>query len=456
MIYHRLFFVYCSLLTLVNRFSDLRTMSCPFLTRLSANYVRNYGLSLIMNYRQYCPIMSRLFNTIPESEDPENGKKSQPTSESVQNRCPFLSRERDAIKQASPAIEEDAINLDVANNEKTSFPYEKFYHEQIIRKKKDHSYKVFKKVNQLIKEFPAKEYSWGEKPIMVWSSNDYLGTSYHSTVNDAIHEALNKFGNGAGGTRNISGNSIGHEMLEKRLALLHQKDSGLLFTTCNVANYCILFTLPKVFSGCQIFSDAGNNTAMMEGIRDSGVPKHIFRRNDATHLEELLSKIDKSVPKIVAFETVQSMTGDICPLEELCDIAHKYGAITFIDEVHAVGLYGHSGAGIGERDWILHKVDIISGTLGNAFGNIGGYVVGSAKLIDTLRSFAAGFIFTTSLPPTAIYGALAAIELLASDEGRLLRSNHQKNVAYLKSILIDAGLPLESSPSHIIPIKVRN
>ncbi|XP_070514779.1 5-aminolevulinate synthase, erythroid-specific, mitochondrial [Cardiocondyla obscurior] len=430
----------------------LRTMPCPFLTRLSANYVRNYGSSLIMNYRQYCPVLSKLFSTMAESEEPE----SQQNLEPIQNQCPFLSRERDAVKKASPAMEEDVISLGATEQkEEAQFPYEEYFHEQIMKKKEDYSYRVFKKVNRLAENFPiAMEYSWGEKPITVWCSNDYLGMSRHPAVINAVREALDKFGAGAGGTRNISGNSMGHEMLEKRLALLHQKEAGLLFTSCFVANDSTLFTLARILPGCHVFSDAGNHASMIQGIRNSGVPKHIFRHNDVGHLEELLSKVDKNVPKIVAFETVHSMTGDICPLEELCDVAHKYGAITFVDEVHAVGLYGFSGAGIGERDWVLHKMDIISGTMGKAFGNVGGYVVGTAKLIDMIRSYAAGFIFTTSLPPTVLYGALTSVEILASDEGRSLRANHQKNVAYMKSILTAAGLPLEPSPSHIIPIKI--
>nr|XP_012229352.1 PREDICTED: 5-aminolevulinate synthase, erythroid-specific, mitochondrial isoform X2 [Linepithema humile] len=438
-----------------------RTMPCPFLTRLSTNYVRNHGSSLIMNYRQHCPVMSRLFSTMTESE------VSQSIPEPVQNQCPFLSKERDAVKEASSAVEEDVISLDTAlrtgkekkegseQKEELHFPYEEFFHEQIMRKKKDHSYRVFKKVNRLAENFPAAmEYSWGEKPITVWCSNDYLGMSRHPEVTKAVREALDKFGAGAGGTRNISGNSMGHEMLEKRLAVLHQKDAGLLFTSCFVANDSTLFTLAKILPGCHVFSDAGNHASMIQGIRNSSVPKHIFRHNDVEHLEELLSKVDRSVPKIVAFETVHSMTGDICPLEDLCDVAHKYGAITFVDEVHAVGLYGYSGAGIGEREYVLHKMDIISGTLGKAFGNVGGYIVGSAQLIDMIRSYAAGFIFTTSLPPTVLYGALTSVNILASDEGRSLRANHQKNVAYMKSILTAAGLPLEPSPSHIIPIKI--
>lgn len=431
--------------------AQTKNMPCPFLTRLSGNYVRNYGTSVIMNYRQHCPVMSRMSNTLAESAEP------QVSPERLESHCLFLSKEPNVIEETKLAVEEDIIDI-TANKEikeKGHFPYQEFFHEQIMRKKKDHSYRVFKKVNRLAEQFPtAMEYSWGEKPITVWCSNDYLGMSRHPAVTNSVREALDKFGAGAGGTRNISGNSMGHEMLEKRLALLHQKEAGLLFTSCFVANDSTLYTLAKLLPNCHIFSDAGNHASMIHGIRNSGVPKHIFRHNDIKHLEELLSKVDRRIPKIVAFETVHSMTGDICPLEELCDVARKYGALTFVDEVHAVGLYGYSGAGIGERDFVLDKMDIISGTLGKAFGNIGGYIVSSSKLIDMVRSYAAGFIFTTSLPPTVLYGALTSIDILASDEGRSLRSNHQRNVAYMKSILNDAGLPLEHSPSHIIPLKI--
>lgn len=291
---------------------------------------------------------------------------------------------------------------------------------------------------------------------MNFSSNDYLGMSCHPEVKKAVKKALEENGAGAGGTRNISGNTLYHEKLEKTLSELHQKEAALLFTSCYVANDTTLFTLAKQLPGCHIFSDAGNHASMIQGIRNSQAPKHIFRHNDPKHLDELLGKVDKSVPKIVAFETVHSMTGAVCPLETLCDIAHEHGALTFIDEVHAVGLYGEHGAGIGERDGQLHKMDIISGTLGKAFGNIGGYIASSANLIDVVRSYGAGFIFTTSLPPTVLSGALKAIEILASDEGRALRSKHQDNVRYLRTALKREGFPVEHTPSHIIPIKLGN
>jgi len=267
--------------------------------------------------------------------------------------------------------------------------------------------------------------------------------------------ALEHYGAGAGGTRNISGNTLFHEKLEQELASLHQKPSALLFTSCYVANDSTLFTLARSLPNCHIFSDAGNHASMIQGIRNSGVPKHIFRHNDPSHLEHLLKSVEKSVPKIVAFETVHSMTGAVCPLEELCHVAHKYGAITYVDEVHAVGLYGRDGGGIGDLEGLLDEMDIISGTLGKAFGNIGGYIAGSSGLVDMVRSYAAGFIFTTSLPPTVLAGALTAVRILRSDEGRQLRERHQANVRYLRELLMREGISVEHTPSHIIPVFVR-
>lgn len=424
-------------------------MPCPFLTRLSQTYVRNYGSSLLKMYGNHCPVISRSFHEA-ESTDVKQEANTKAS------KCPFLPELNEMVKKAS---QEDIIEVQNKEENKDTFPYEEFFHQQIMRKKKDHSYRVFKKVNRLAGpgQFPsALEYSWGEKPITVWCSNDYLGMSCHPQVKTAVKKALDEHGTGAGGTRNISGNSLLHENLEKELANLHQKESALLFTSCFVANDSTLFTLAKALPGCHIFSDAGNHASMIQGIRNSNVPKHIFRHNDPVHLEELLQKVEKDVPKIVAFETVHSMTGAVCPLDELCGVARKYGALTFVDEVHAVGLYGKNGAGIGERDGLLSKMDIISGTLGKAYGNVGGYVASSSLLIDMIRSYAAGFIFTTSLPPTVLAGALKAVQILASDEGRMLRERHQHNVRYLRNNLLQNGFPVEHTPSHIIPVKIGN
>lgn len=418
-------------------------MSCPFLSKLPSSFVQNHVGSLLTQYLKYCPVMSKLrvHTTVPD------------TTAAAQNPLPIPDDVKPAMKPASQAIREDIIDV----NDNTNFEYDNFFHKQIMRKKEEHAYRVFKKVNREAQNFPkALEYTWGEKPITVWCSNDYLGMSCHPNVKQAVRDALEKHGTGAGGTRNISGNTMYHEELENELASLHQKDAGLLFTSCFVANDSTLFTLAKMLPGCHVFSDAGNHASMIQGIRNSGVPKHIFRHNDPEHLESLLRGVSVKTPKIVAFETVHSMTGAVCPLKDLCEVAHKYGAITFVDEVHAVGLYGKNGAGIAEREDLLHEIDIVSGTLGKAFGNIGGYIAGSSNLVDTVRSYAAGFIFTTSLPPTVLSGALASVRILRSQEGQDLRAKHQEVVRYLRGNLMKEGLPVEHCPSHIIPVHVGN
>ncbi|XP_067628442.1 5-aminolevulinate synthase, erythroid-specific, mitochondrial [Eurosta solidaginis] len=429
-------------------------MSCPFLSRFSANYIRNYSDFLVQTYGAFCPVMSKQVHTHTSGNDVAGGATDlvpRPTKTMNANNTKVIQRSYSSAPRLNESI---AKTTDCVND---TFSYETFFHNQIMKKKQDFSYRIFRKVNRMAGTglFPhAMEYSKNERPITVWCSNDYLGVSAHPKVKEAAIKAIECHGTGAGGTRNISGNSLHHEMLEARLARLHEKTGALLFTSCYVANDSTLFTLAQLLPGCHIFSDAGNHASMIQGIRNSGVPKHIFRHNDVEHLRSLLQKVDRNVPKIVAFETVHSMTGAICPLEELCDVAHEYGALTFVDEVHAVGLYGEHGAGIGERDGVMSQMDIISGTLGKAFGNVGGYIASSANLVDMIRSYAAGFIFTTSLPPSAVCGAYAAVELLASNEGRALRSQHQSNVKYMKSLLLREGFPVEPTPSHIIPIRI--
>lgn len=411
---------------------------------------------LVKNYAEICPVASRMVTTTGKT--PAEGRAVGNLSP-----CPFKESEgNNTTKTATPVVDHDLISLAkskaVAQVNPTNegfFPYEDFFHEQISKKKQDHSYRVFKRVLRDAASFPlAKEYSWGEKDITVWCSNDYLGMSAHPQVKDAIKGAVEKHGAGAGGTRNISGNTLLHEALEAELASLHEKEAALVFSSCYVANDSTLFTLAKALPGCQILSDAGNHASMIQGIRNSGVPRHIFRHNDPIHLRQLLEKMDPAIPKIVAFETVHSMTGAICPLAELCEVSHEFGALTFVDEVHAVGLYGEEGAGIGQRDNVLSQMDVISGTLGKAFGNFGGYIVGSSNLVDMVRSYASGFIFTTSLPPTVLSGALETIRILRTDEGRQLRELHQFNVRYLRNKLMKAGISVEHTPSHIIPVFV--
>ncbi|XP_020315030.1 5-aminolevulinate synthase, nonspecific, mitochondrial isoform X1 [Oncorhynchus kisutch] len=363
---------------------------------------------------------------------------------------------KNMLKQRIPKVSH--LLQDNLPKASANFHYDKFFEKKIDARKKDHSYRVFKTVNRRATSFPmADDYSESlliKRDVSVWCSNDYLGMSRHPRVNQAIMDTLQKHGAGAGGTRNISGTSKFHVDLEYELADLHGKDAALLFTSCFVANDSTLFTLAKILPGCEIYSDAGNHASMIQGIRNSGAKKYIFRHNDVNHLRELLQKSDPATPKIVAFETVHSMDGAVCPLDEMCDVSHEFGAITFVDEVHAVGLYGARGGGIGDRDGVMHKMDIISGTLGKAFGCVGGYIAGTNALVDTVRSYAAGFIFTTSLPPMLLAGARESIHTLKGEEGRVLRRKHQRNVKLLRQMLMDSGLPVVYCPSHIIPVRV--
>jgi 5-aminolevulinate synthase len=292
----------------------------------------------------------------------------------------------------------------------------------------------------------------GPKPITVWCSNDYLAMGQHPKVIAAMEEALHDVGAGSGGTRNIGGNTHYHIELERELAGLHGKESALLFTSGYVSNDATLSTLAKVLPGCVIFSDELNHASMIAGIRNSGAPKKVFRHNDVAHLEELLAETDPTLPKLIAFESVYSMDGDIAPIHAICDLADKYNALTYIDEVHAVGMYGAHGGGISERDEAAHRITIIEGTLGKAFGVMGGYIAADAKIIDVIRSYAPGFIFTTSLSPVLVAGVLAAVRHLK--ESSVERDGQQAAAATLKAMFAEAGLPVMPSTTHIVPLMV--
>ena len=293
-----------------------------------------------------------------------------------------------------------------------------------------------------------------EQEITVWCGNDYLGMGQHPVVLAAMKEALEATGAGSGGTRNISGTTVYHNRLEAELADLHGKEAALVFTSAYNANDATLSTLPKLFPGLIIYSDALNHASMIEGVRRNGGAKRVFRHNDVAHLRALLEADDPAAPKLIAFESIYSMDGDFGPIEAVCDLADEFGALTYIDEVHAVGMYGPRGAGVAERDGLMHRLDIINGTLAKAYGVAGGYIAASAKMCDAVRSYAPGFIFTSSMPPAVAAGAAASVRHLKTAQH--LRDAQQLHARILKDRLKSIGLPLIDHGSHIVPVHVGN
>ncbi|PHQ97587.1 MAG: 5-aminolevulinate synthase [Marinosulfonomonas sp.] len=290
------------------------------------------------------------------------------------------------------------------------------------------------------------------QPVTVWCGNDYLGMGQNPIVLQAMHEALDATGAGSGGTRNISGTTVYHKRLEREIADLHQKEEALVFTSAYIANDATLSTLPKLFPGLIIYSDALNHASMIEGIRRNGGAKRLFRHNDVAHLRELLEADDPATPKLIAFESIYSMDGDFGLIEEICDLADEFNALTYIDEVHAVGMYGPRGAGVAERDGVMHRLDIINGTLAKAYGVMGGYIAASAKMCDAIRSYAPGFIFTTSIPPAVAAGAAASVKHLKTNQD--LRDQQQTQAKILKMRLKGLGLPIIDHGTHIVPVHV--
>lgn len=351
------------------------------------------------------------------------------------------------------------------------YQYENVYEAELNRKRGDKSYRYFNNINRLAKKFPLAHRASEKDQVTVWCANDYLGMGSNKEVIEAMHQTIDKYGAGAGGTRNIAGHNKHALELEASVADLHKTDAALVFSSCYVANDATLSLLGKKLPNLVYFSDEMNHASMIEGIRHSGAKKVIFKHNDLVDLETKLKQFPKSQPKVIAFESVYSMSGSISPIEAICDLADKYGALTFLDEVHAVGMYGPHGAGVAEHlDFETHatgaplkedrkadvmsRIDIFTGTLGKAYGCVGGYIAGSKNFIDWVRSYAPGFIFTTSLPPAIMAGATAAVEYQKKSMDE--RVAQQTNTRYVKDKLAEIGIPVVPNPSHIVPVLVGN
>lgn len=332
--------------------------------------------------------------------------------------------------------------------------YEKYYSDAIDKVKAEGRYRVFNDIKRVKGDFPRAQYFFenSQSEVTVWCSNDYLGMGQHPVVLEAMHKALDECGAGSGGTRNIAGTNHYHVLLEKELADLHNKEAGLLFTSGYISNAATLSTLAMALPGCVVFSDQMNHASMIQGIRGSKASRHIFKHNDVDHLRSLLKKTPRSVPKLIAFESVYSMDGDIAPIKEFCDLADEFNAITYLDEVHAVGLYGAHGGGISEQEGLANRITVIEGTLAKAYGVMGGYIAASKNLVDLVRCYSPGFIFTTSLSPVLAAGALASVRHLKTSNQE--RRCHQERAETLKNLFARHNLPVMPSVSHIVPLLV--
>lgn len=440
--------------------SRISLRTCPFLRKtspavlrsLSTSTRRHGSLSKLQAIASHCPVMDKAM-AVQSVRAGQQASGSLETSRAYHSRAPHT------------RLKHSQAGLDCQG----AFDYEAFYQQELDTKKEDKSYRYFNNINRLARNFPCAHMAAPEeRKVTVWCSNDYLGMSRNRHVLQKMHETLDTYGAGAGGTRNISGHNQHAVKLEETLARLHKKEAALVFSSCYVANDATLATLGSKLPDCVILSDSSNHASMIQGIRHSGARKMIFRHNDLADLETKLASLPLHIPKIIAFESVYSMCGSIGPIEQICDLADKYGAITFLDEVHAVGLYGPHGAGVAEhldyethagtkpcsRKTVMDRVDIITGTLGKAYGCVGGYIAGSAQMVDTIRSLAPGFIFTTSLPPATMAGAQASVEYQMANNGD--RHLQQLHTRMTKAALQAKGIPVIPNPSHIIPVLVGN
>lgn len=449
--------------------------SCPFLRMSEGAQKKNY----LLNFGGECPFLGMvegqkrpLMTTSTPVNAPAHAHMatSYDASQFADNN-PFLMAE---IKEAASEIQDsvereiaqgfggdrytDIMRKKQANSANVLKSYNTNFEEAVAGIKQEGRYRVFAHIERKAGHFPEAtlhqetEGVQKTKPITVWCSNDYLGQGQNPVVVDAMKDAVDKCGAGAGGTRNISGTSHHHVELEKELADLHQTESALLFTSCYVANEASISTMAKILPGMVIFSDQLNHASLIAGIRSSGCEKRVFRNNDVDHLHQLMKEYPKDRPKMVIFESVYSMEGNIGPIEKICDVADEHNALTFLDEVHAVGLYGERGAGIAERDGVMDRLSLISGTLAKGYGVGGGYIASSAPIVDAIRSFAPGFIFTTSLNPPMAAAAKASVSYLKHNPQ--IRVRHQERAATLKHRLLSAGIPVMPSESHIVPVFV--
>lgn len=439
---------------------------CPFVKSHTAQGLRQISQnSSLANEARQCPFMRQALKNkdhvrhYSSATKPVNATAASATETKAKTNYAFKS---DQISD---------VQVDLSGNE-NSFDYKGFLDDELTRKRSDKSYRFFNNINRLANEFPKAHRTQEEDKVTVWCSNDYLGMGKNERTLAKMRETLDKYGTGAGGTRNIAGHNRHAIKLESELATLHKHEAALVFSSCFVANDAVLSLLGQKLKDMIIFSDELNHASMIQGIRNSRSKKHIFKHNDLDHLESLLASYPKSTPKLIAFESVYSMCGSISPIEKICDLAEKYGALTFLDEVHAVGMYGPHGAGVAEHlnfnehlkaginplsaeaNSVMNRIDMVTGTLGKAFGTVGGYVTGKANLIDWIRSYAPGFIFTTSLPPAIMAGSSESIRYQRSTlQDRILQ---QKNTRYVKNSLTDLGIPVIPNPSHIVPVLVGN
>lgn len=440
---------------------------CPFVKTTSTQALRQMSnLSTLAQHAKACPFAGAALSAR------EYSSSSKPLKASSASATNSFSSEKasEFYSFSEKELTEGKFDLLQKTSPENAFDYNGFLDEELVKKRQDKSYRYFNNINRLAEEFPRAHLGGENERVTVWCANDYLGMGTNSKVISAMKTTLDKYGAGAGGTRNIAGHNQHAIKLESELAALHKHEASLVFSSCFVANDAVLSILGQKMKGLVIFSDELNHASMIQGIRNSRAKKEIFKHNDLQDLEKRLAQYPKSVPKLIAFESVYSMCGLIAPIEAICDLADKYGALTFLDEVHAVGMYGPHGAGVAEhlnfeehlnagldtirKDSVMNRIDMVTGTLGKAFGVVGGYVTGKRNMIDWFRSYAPGFIFTTSLPPAVMAGASASIRhQRATLKDRIAQ---QKNTRNVKNNLNDLGIPVIPNPSHIVPVLVGN